>query len=83
MQYNIKEMVKGDKKVRFTHFRRNELWYVTECGFTFAVPASDVGDATFNMEERAMLLMRYIRKQIAINNAGLEETLTGAFPNCS
>lgn len=75
MQYNIKEMVKGDKKVHFTHFRRNELWYVTECGFAFAVPASDVGDATFNHEERAMLLMRYIRKQIEANKAGQMESI--------
>jgi hypothetical protein len=82
MQYDIKEMVKGDKKVRFTHFRRNELWYVTDCGFAFAVPASDVGDATFNMEERAMLLMRYIRKQLAANKAGMEESLAGTVPNC-
>ena len=70
MQYDIKEMVKGDKTARFTHFRRGQLWYVTECGFAFAVPAEDVGDATFNVEERAMLLMRYIRKQVAANIEG-------------
>lgn len=70
MKNNLKEMVKGDKTVVFTHFRRNELWYKTDCGFAFAVPASDVGDATFNAEERAMMLMRYIRKQIKANEEG-------------
>ncbi len=30
----------------------------------FPVPVSDVGDGTFNAEEKAMLMMRYIRKQI-------------------
>ena len=68
-------MVSGDKRVKFTHFRRNELWYVTECGFAFAVPAIDVGDATFNSEERAMLMMRYIRKQLDANAAGMAESL--------
>lgn len=57
----------------FTHFRRNQLWYITECGFQFAVPVEDVGDATFNVEERAMLMMRYIRKQIEDNRAALAE----------
>lgn len=83
MQYDIKSMVSGDKKVQFTHFRRNELWYKTECGFAFAVPASDVGDATFNSEEKAMLLMRYIRKQTEANKAGLAASLAGFMPNCS
>jgi hypothetical protein len=78
MNNNLKEMVKGDKTVVFTHFRRNELWYKTDCGFAFAVPASDVGDATFNQEERAMLMLRYIRKQIATNAAGMAETLADA-----
>ena len=26
---DIKGMVAGDRKVRFTHFRQGELWYVT------------------------------------------------------
>jgi hypothetical protein len=68
-------MVSNNKTVKFTHFRRNELWYVTECGFAFAVPADDVGDATFNNEERAMLMMRYIRKQVEANTKGLVESL--------
>lgn len=83
MQYDIKNMVSGDKKVQFTHFRRNELWYKTECGFAFAVPASDVGDATFNLEEKAMMLMRYIRKQIEANKAGMAESVGISVPNCS
>jgi len=83
MQYDIKSMVSGDKKVQFTHFRRNELWYKTECGFAFAVPASDVGDATFNQEERAMLMMRYIRKQIDANKIGMAESVVAVVPNCT
>jgi hypothetical protein len=51
----LKQMVSDGKQVTFSHFRRNELWYTTECGFQFAVPVSDVGDATFNSTEKAML----------------------------
>ena len=39
-------------------------------GFRFPVPISDAGTATFLAEDRAMLFMRYIRRQIAdVDNA--------------
>lgn len=60
---NIKEMVK-DKKVFFVRYHKNELWYVTECGFEFPVPISDTSDAIFEKEDRALLFMRWIRKHI-------------------
>lgn len=58
----IKEMVKDQKKARFIHYCDGELWYTTECGFEFPVPLNDVGNATFLAEDKAILLMRYIRK---------------------
>lgn len=61
---NIKEMVNNNKKVIFSHYRKKNLYYKTECGFLFPVPIEDCGDATFNFEDRAMLFMRYIRKEI-------------------
>lgn len=63
---NIKDMVKNGKKVKFAHFKNNELWYTTEDGFLFPVPTYDIGDATFLAEDKAILFMRYIRKQIEI-----------------
>lgn len=63
---NIKEMVKGDKSVTFIFYKDSELWYRTDCGFEFPVPISDTGNATFLAKDRAMLFMRYIRKQIAL-----------------
>lgn len=59
----IKDMVK-DKKVTFCYYREGELWYETECGFSFPVPISDVGNATFNKEDKAILFMRWIRKHL-------------------
>lgn len=60
--FNIKDHIK-DKVVRFQYARAGNLWYETELGFQFPVPFSDMGEATFNAEEKAILLMRYIRKQ--------------------
>lgn len=57
-------MVKDDKKVFFQYYRDGALWYETECGFRFFVPTSDIGNADFHAEERAIMLMRYIRKMM-------------------
>ena len=64
--YSIKDMVKNKKKVYFSFYRDNELWYKTECGFEFPVPMLDIGNATFLAEDKALLFMRYIRKYIKI-----------------
>jgi len=62
---NIKDMIK-DKKVTFLFYKEGELWYTTECGFKFPVPVSDVGTAAMNAEDKAILFMRWIRKEIAV-----------------
>ena len=64
MKRNILEMVKDNKKVRFKYFRGTNLYYETEDGFIFAVPISDVGEATFLAEDKALLFMRYIRQAL-------------------
>jgi len=61
MDYNIKDMVKDGKQVKFVRYRHNELIYVTECGFEFPVPIEDTGDGIFLAQDKAMLFMRYIR----------------------
>ena len=71
---SIKDMVKDGKMAKFNYFRRNQLWYTTEDGFLFAVPVEDVGDATFNADEKAFTLMRYIRKQLEANAQGLADS---------
>jgi hypothetical protein len=60
----LKELVSNDAKVHFQFYRKGELWYKTACGFEFPVPVSDTGDGTFLNEDRAMIFMRYIRKQL-------------------
>lgn len=65
---NLKEMVSNNRKVKFLFYKQKELWYETESGFKFPVPIEDAGDGVFLSEDKAILFMRYIRKQIdAIN----------------
>jgi hypothetical protein len=59
----IKEHVQG--QVHFQYYRDQELWYKTDSGFLFPVPVHDkreIGNATFNCNDKAILFMRYIRK---------------------
>lgn len=70
---NIKDLVKDGKKVKFSFYQKGELWYETDCGFKFAVPIEDTGDGRFLAEDKAMIFMRYIRKQLAANEAGKNE----------
>lgn len=64
---SIKDMVKN-KVVKFLFYKEGELWYVTECGFEFPVPISDCGTASMNASDKAILFMRWIRKQIDVVN---------------
>lgn len=66
MNIDIKNMVRDGKKATFVRYRKKELIYTTECGFEFPVPIDDTGDGVFLAEDKAMMLMRYIRKQIKL-----------------
>ena len=59
---SIKELVKGTVKFKF--YRKENFYYETESGFVFPVPISDTGDATFLPEDKGILFMRYIRKEL-------------------
>ena len=65
MKRDIKEMVSGNKKVKFVFYKLNQLWYETEDGFRFPVPIDDTGDGVFKAEDKALIFMRYIRKHVA------------------
>lgn len=69
---SIKQMVRDDNMAEFEYYFDGNLWYsvtyydtdMSHQYFKFPVPISDIGNATFNRTERAMLLMRYIRKHL-------------------
>lgn len=62
----IKDLVKDNNKARFSFLLMNDLlvYEVSWSGrvFEFSIPTSDLGDATLPAEEKAITLMRYIRK---------------------
>lgn len=75
MKYNVKDLVAG-KVATFVRFRKGELIYEVPIGdnyedgtFEFPVPVEDTGDGVFHSHEKAMLLMRYIRKHVETVNA--------------
>jgi hypothetical protein len=57
-------MVGNNKTVKFVRYREGEFIYVTECGFEFPVPISDIGTATLLAQDKAILFLRYIRKHV-------------------
>jgi hypothetical protein len=59
---DIKRAVSDNRRVHFDFYRAGLLYYKTEFGEHFSVPITDVGDATFNYDEKAIMLMRYMRK---------------------
>ena len=61
----LRDLVADNQKAHFVFFRDKCLFYETDQGFLFPVPVDDAGSATFNSEEKAMLLMRYIGKHLA------------------
>ena len=59
---DIKRAVSENRRVQFDFYRAGLLYYQTEFDEIFSVPIDDVGDATFNQNEKAIMLMRYMRK---------------------
>ena len=68
-EHNLKDMVGPGKIVEFQYYRDGKLYYRTESGFIFKVPVADTGDTQFNGKERAMLFMKWIKKDLEeLNN---------------
>lgn len=62
----IKDIIK-DNKVNFSFCRAGFLYYNINFEnqvFQFPVPLYDIGDATLQAEDKAILFMRYIRMAI-------------------
>ncbi len=61
----ITDLVRGEQTCRFAYFKDGLLWYSHDSQeFMFPIPVSDLGDAKLHASERALLLMRWIRKQL-------------------
>lgn len=73
---NIKDIVK-DQHAHFVFYRDRTLFYETDNGFKFPVPIDDAGSATFNADEKAILMMRYIRKHLEDTESARNEQSQG------
>lgn len=60
----IKDHIQGN--CEFQYYKDSQLWYRTSTGLTFPVPIDDIGTATFDATIKGLLMMRYIRKWIAV-----------------
>ena len=63
---HLKQIVKGNQ-AHFSHYRAGHLYYNIQVegeAFSFPVPIEDVGDATFLKQDKAIIMMRYIRKAL-------------------
>lgn len=68
MKYSIKDIVKN-RDATFVYYRQHHLYYkVTiiedDISYIFPIPVADLMEASVNVVERAITLMRYIRKAI-------------------
>lgn len=66
MKSELSKIIK-DNKVYFSRYRKGFLYYHIKYNggiWEFTVPTSDIGDATFLNEDKAIMFMRYIRKAI-------------------
>ncbi|MEW6306097.1 MAG: hypothetical protein AB1705_21725 [Verrucomicrobiota bacterium] len=53
-----------NKKARFIHYRDGNFIYETDDGFQFPIPLEDVEKATLLAEDKALIFMRWIRRQV-------------------
>ena len=62
---DIKTIVK-DNTVRFLRYRQGIAYYgvdvPAEGAYMFPVPLEDIGDATLELEDKAIFFMRYINR---------------------
>lgn len=70
-ELNLTALIK-DNTVEFSHYRAGYLYYNIRNPqdhrlYCFPVPIEDVGDATFLAQDKAMMMMRYIRKAMSDN----------------
>lgn len=66
MKMKIKDIVKNNV-VRFSHYRAKILYYnvdVDGVTYMFPVPIEGVDNATMLNEDKAMIMMRFIRKSL-------------------
>lgn len=65
----ITDFVTKENTARFIYLRNMVAYYTIfnvndSHAYMFPIPLQDIGNATLNLEEKSILVMRYIRKAI-------------------
>lgn len=63
----VGEIVKNERKAVFSFYRQGYMYYNVEMEdgtYSFPIPVDDLAGATVSNTEKAITLMRYIRKAI-------------------
>lgn len=71
---NIIKHIRNGQKATFKFYRGEILFFETEQGLLFEIPISETGGAVFNAEEKASTLMKWIRKQLEVNEEGKKDS---------
>lgn len=67
MSHDLKAIVSGNNKARFSHYRDGRFFYlvkVEDRTYSFPIPIEDAKGATLFAEFKAITLMRWIRKAL-------------------
>jgi hypothetical protein len=74
----LTEIVAKGKIAHLVRFKNNNLWYITQDGFEFPVPATDIsGESELLPTEPAIALMKWIRQHIKfLESAKQEQTVS-------
>lgn len=67
MSHDLKAIVSGNNKARFSHYRDGNFFYVVKVedrAYRFPIPIEDAKGTTLVAEFKAITLMRWIRKAL-------------------
>ena len=70
MKHSMTDIIKNNL-AKFSHYRTGIMYYYIEVSdgtsvskYTFPVYLNDIAEATLHSEEKAIMLMRYVRRAI-------------------
>ena len=62
----LTDIMKPNSVSRFVSYNGGLFLYITDNGFKFTIPATDLGPATLLAEDKTIMFMRYIRQQLEL-----------------
>jgi hypothetical protein len=76
---DIKKIITKDNMAKFLYYRHGHLYYSIDTdGMTYIFPVDlgSVGDATFNKTEKSVMMMKYVRAAIDVQELQCIKTIS-------